>query len=257
MEFFAVKNFKKFQHYSDRTPPWIKLYQEFLSDYKITLLTPYARLYLSFFYLLASRTDNQIPFDINWIKIECHCQIEPPIDELLEAGFIRKIKVINKDLDDDASKNASGFDRERRGEERRIEIEREREEIAIDGKKPNPEIKLFIDHYFQEYQKAFGKKYLVQGAKDSTAVKTMIGSIGLDDMKKRLPEFFEDKLAWMNGSPNHTISIFLTQINKYGKTDKYPRSKGVDPVDPALKGKTAIELMAIVDAQMAKEKANG
>ena len=32
MKYFKVKNWKKFQHFKDRTPPWIKLYRDILDD---------------------------------------------------------------------------------------------------------------------------------------------------------------------------------------------------------------------------------
>jgi DNA-binding NarL/FixJ family response regulator len=40
---YSVKNFERFQHYKDRSPPWIKLYNELLDDYEFGLggrLTP-------------------------------------------------------------------------------------------------------------------------------------------------------------------------------------------------------------------------
>jgi hypothetical protein len=32
MQYFRVKNYEKFQHFKDRTPPWIKLYRDILDD---------------------------------------------------------------------------------------------------------------------------------------------------------------------------------------------------------------------------------
>ena len=32
MEYFTVRNWRKFQHYTDRNPPWIKLHFEMLSS---------------------------------------------------------------------------------------------------------------------------------------------------------------------------------------------------------------------------------
>lgn len=36
--FLRVKNFDRFQHYKDRTPPWIKLYNDLLDDYDFSCL---------------------------------------------------------------------------------------------------------------------------------------------------------------------------------------------------------------------------
>src|SRR5690606_19747530 len=32
--YLTVKNFERFQHYKDRNPPWIKLYNDLLDDYE-------------------------------------------------------------------------------------------------------------------------------------------------------------------------------------------------------------------------------
>ena len=82
--------------------------------------------------------------------------------------------------------------------------------------KTNPDIKIFIDYFFQEYQKFFGRKYVVANGKDGEAVKRALQTLTLDELKSMLPEFFNDPLDWMGEKPNRTISVFVSQINRYG-----------------------------------------
>ena len=66
-EFFSVSDFKRFQHYRDSQPKWIKLYGSLLSNYEFTLLPERARYHLIGIYLLAARHDNKIPYDAVWV----------------------------------------------------------------------------------------------------------------------------------------------------------------------------------------------
>jgi hypothetical protein len=84
----SVKNFAKFQHYKDRSPPWIKLYNELLDDYEFGKLPDTAKAHLTAIWLLASRYDNKIPHDAEWIarRINANSPVDIPL--LLKAGFL-------------------------------------------------------------------------------------------------------------------------------------------------------------------------
>jgi hypothetical protein len=87
-DFFSVKNFNEFQHYKDRTPPWIKLYNAILDDHSFALLPDDTKWHLVGIWLLASRCDNRVPCDPDWIagKIEAKTLIR--FDLIVSAGFI-------------------------------------------------------------------------------------------------------------------------------------------------------------------------
>ena len=53
MEFFQIHNWEKFQHYSKRNPPWIRLYQTLLRDIRYQRLTDTQRSHLIGLFLLA------------------------------------------------------------------------------------------------------------------------------------------------------------------------------------------------------------
>lgn len=86
--FLVVKNFGRFQHYKDRNPPWIKFHYATLSDYEVTSLSDAAQGQLFKFWLLASRYDNQIPYDLKWLKREIKANGPLLLKELLASGLL-------------------------------------------------------------------------------------------------------------------------------------------------------------------------
>jgi len=85
---FSVKNFERFQHYKDRSPPWIKLYNELLDDYSFGLLPDASKLHLVAIWLLASRSNNRIPHDPNWIAKRISATEKVDLELLRTSGFI-------------------------------------------------------------------------------------------------------------------------------------------------------------------------
>jgi len=83
-----VTNFERFQHYKDRSPPWIKLYNELLDNYEFACLQDASKAHLIAIWLLASRSSNRLPYDSEWIERRVSANSKVDLDELLEAGFI-------------------------------------------------------------------------------------------------------------------------------------------------------------------------
>lgn len=90
--FFRVRNFDALQHYTDRSPPWIKLYNRILDDYEIGQLGDAARWHFVAIMLLASRYDNRIPWDIVWITKRIAATQQVDLDALAKARFIEEIQ---------------------------------------------------------------------------------------------------------------------------------------------------------------------
>lgn len=84
----SVKNFEKYQHYKDRKPPWIKLYNDVLDDYAFEVLPDASKAHLMLIWLLASRTDNRIPNDPEWIARKIGATGLVDIAGLTSAGFL-------------------------------------------------------------------------------------------------------------------------------------------------------------------------
>ena len=83
-----VKDFGKFQHYKDRNPPWIKFYNSVLDDYAFACLQDASKWHLCAIWLLASRSNNQIPDDAAWIARMIGATEPLDIDALVSAGFV-------------------------------------------------------------------------------------------------------------------------------------------------------------------------
>lgn len=88
MKTFRVKNFEKFQHYKDRAPPWIKLYNGLLEDYEFGLLPDASKMHLIAIWLLASRSSNKIPYDAKWVAGRINATTTVDLKLLSERGFI-------------------------------------------------------------------------------------------------------------------------------------------------------------------------
>lgn len=83
-----VKNWERFQHYKDRSPPWIKLYNDLLDDYRFTRLQDASKMHLVGIWLLASRLANRVPADPQWIADKIGATDPVDLNELVSAGFI-------------------------------------------------------------------------------------------------------------------------------------------------------------------------
>lgn len=86
--YISIANWEKFQHYNDRKPPWIKLYNSLLDDYEFSCLQDASKLLLMMLWLLASRHENKIPADIKWLKKQLPIDGNVDIKPLIEHGFI-------------------------------------------------------------------------------------------------------------------------------------------------------------------------
>jgi ribosomal protein L12E/L44/L45/RPP1/RPP2 len=129
MSFFSVKNYEQFQHYKDRSPPWIKFYNSVLDDYEFTRLPDASRSHLVAIWLLASRTNNRIPYDPEWVRMAIKATTKVDLGLLEKAGFIVREQPCSETLAT-CEQNARP---ERETEKRQSREEREEEKKAPDG----------------------------------------------------------------------------------------------------------------------------
>jgi len=88
MKHLKVKNWEEFQHYKDRSPPWIKLHRDLLRNYDFIKLSDKSKLHLMLIWLLASQMDNKIPADPKFIKLQIGVNEEIDFKELIGNGFL-------------------------------------------------------------------------------------------------------------------------------------------------------------------------
>lgn len=121
MNYIRVKDFEKTQHYKQRTPPWFKLYWEVLQDRRLFRVKSGTKYFVIGLLALASRHENSIPFDEDWICSQLNYDEKPDWETIFNTGLIEPI-------DCDASALLAGCKQDaiaekRRGEERRGEKE--------------------------------------------------------------------------------------------------------------------------------------
>lgn len=84
----VVKNWRKFQHYKKRNPPWIRLYKSLLDDQDFANLSDFAVRLLFMVWLLGSEGENhgRIPMDsraLAWrLRVASTTQIDDALAEL-------------------------------------------------------------------------------------------------------------------------------------------------------------------------------
>lgn len=88
MRYLSIKNFAKHQHYKDRRPPWIKLHVEVLDDYAFACLQDASKAHLMLLWVLASKLDNRIPYDLAFLSRKLGTSSPIDVDELVVQGFI-------------------------------------------------------------------------------------------------------------------------------------------------------------------------
>ncbi len=81
----------------------------------------------------------------------------------------------------------------------------------------NPNVKVFIDHYCEEYLERFKEKYVVTG-KDGALVRRLLQTYPLDRLKSLALQFLNSADPWVRHHGGYTIGVFASQINKLVST---------------------------------------
>ena len=77
----------------------------------------------------------------------------------------------------------------------------------------DPQVKEFIDWFFQAYQSAVGEKYHVNGGKDGAVVKRLLATYDLPKLKELGEKFFASRDDFILKA-GFSIGVFASQINK-------------------------------------------
>ena len=207
MRTFHVKNFERFQHYRDRDPPWIKLYNSLLEDYGFACLPDTAKWHLCAIWLLASRTKNRIPCDAEWLRGRLNASSPVDLPLLLESGFI--------ELDQDCSEKLSkpGQDASKslalaRSRETETEGETETEKTPL---KPPKGGRTVLNGHLEDFElwyAAYPRK-VARGAAERAFAKA-IKTAAIEDLiagatryakavSGKEPEFVAHPATWLNG----------------------------------------------------------
>ena len=88
MRYLIVKNWRDFQHYKKRSPPWIKLHRGITEDYDFAALKDKTKAHLMLIWLLASGSEGRIPDDPAFVAKRINASDSVDISAMIEAGFL-------------------------------------------------------------------------------------------------------------------------------------------------------------------------
>lgn len=164
MEYIQVKNWDNFQHYKDRTPPWIKLYNHLLDDFDFSCLPDASKAHLLSIWLLASRTNNKIPNNARWIGNKINATEEVNLNILIESGFIELISSKNNKLQE--PEQDASISLQEPEQDACLERERETEKERKDNSKEQ-RIEDAFDKFWNSYHKKQGRAQAMKAFKSA------------------------------------------------------------------------------------------
>jgi len=117
-----IRNWREFQQYKDRFPPWIKLHKEILQSEDWVLWNDRSRVLAIALMLLASRTEEgTVPLNPDYIKRVAYLNNDPDFDPLISCGFIEIVGDASEPYTTQASRTTEA-EAEAETEKRRGEI---------------------------------------------------------------------------------------------------------------------------------------
>lgn len=95
--YFLVRNWRNYQHYSKRNPPWIKLHYELLASEDWAALDDASRVLAVACMLIASRHDGRVPKDARYVQRVAYLSQPPDFAPLVRCGFLTDFSPIVED----------------------------------------------------------------------------------------------------------------------------------------------------------------
>ena len=100
---YRIRNWRKFQHYADRCPPWVKLHYDLLTSQDWVMLDDSGRALLVVCLLIASRNNGDIPNNNGYVRRVAYMDREPDFGPLVQCGFLVPVQADASVMQADAS----------------------------------------------------------------------------------------------------------------------------------------------------------
>ena len=100
---YRVKNWRQFQHYKDRNPPWIKLHFSMLSSADWVVLDDRSRVLAVACMLIASRTEGEIDGSdsgLAYLQRVAYLGKKPDLTPLINCGFLESASKVEQKIPD-------------------------------------------------------------------------------------------------------------------------------------------------------------
>lgn len=206
--FLRARNWERYQHYANRTPPWIKLHNAILDDYEFTCLSPKDKAVLMLFWLLCSRNDNRVPDDADWIGKRISVD-GVDLSALIASGFVERVSdgteqpastVASKTLATCSSVRSTSREEKRESrEEKERETEERKQPRNSRGREPRLSVsrRESVDRIFRLYRSLAKKSRYDETPARIRCVAAVLELLGEPDLTAYLRAFFADpKFAW-------------------------------------------------------------
>jgi len=110
-QWIVVPNWREFQHYRDRHPPWIKLHLSLLTDERFNALAPRLQMILIRLWLAYSQNDRGLSAGTSSLSLRASARVtSKDIKTLCDAGFLelRASPLLNGALDTEKRREERG-----------------------------------------------------------------------------------------------------------------------------------------------------
>jgi hypothetical protein len=219
----SIKNFERYQHYKDRRPLWIKLYNDLLDDYEFSQLSDNLKWHLVAMWLLASRYNNLIPCDPTWIAKQIGATTPVDVGTLITRGFVTASDSASDVL---ATPEQVAIPEKR---QRREETDKSSDAKASGRatKTTNPLHTPLKDFFVDSWQRKRGGKYDYHGGRDSAAIGRILKACNQDIETARryvalylsTSDPFYEKQAYSLGWAAHELNRLMPTMARQGTQD--------------------------------------
>lgn len=228
-QYFRVRNFEKFQHYKDRNPSWIKVYSNLLNDMNFTSMTDSQQINLVKIWLLASQNKNHLVFNSRLIGRQLGANSRISLQYFVDNKWLEIIGVTPKT---DSKMVAPNKDKEYKEDTKEKDLKKrtvkKKKAPPQKPKQTNPEIKIAIDHFHNEYLQRYSFKPDISGA-HGRIFEGQLKKRPILELKKLITLYLDDRDNFLVEKA-HPVELFLNRINalkmKMKKYDAY--QNGVD-----------------------------
>lgn len=219
MKYLRVKNWERFQNYSDRRPPWIRLYADLINgdDVPYNSLADASKLLLIHIWLLASRHENKIPGQIitkGRLNLKSAVNLQP----LIAAGFIEW------HTEEDASAALANGLQEDSGEQ--ALARRARASVSVSVSPSVSVLEKEFEQIWPEYPKPIGRKaalrhflVTVKTPEDVAAIRRALANYKSSDRVRR--GYVQNGATWFNNWRDWENYVEKTDGNK-PRSNKQP-----------------------------------
>ena len=173
-----IKNWRKFQHYQHRNPPWVKLHRSLLNDPEWFALSGDASKMLACCWLLASEHDGSLP-PIKTLAFRLH---------MTEKRAAELISQLDHWLENDAS--AMLAERKQDAAYRVQSTEKKKESCSN-------EFERFWESYPRKVGKKVAEKALAKALRE-TSIDTIIEAVARQAPLWTEPKFIPHPATWLN-----------------------------------------------------------